>query len=194
MLPQEKDAGGAPEPRTELLQGTDASAHERARGTIQRDDLGSDSQKERLTTHQETGRGKKRGFAQPWIAGGSTGGRDLRSSLQREWGLLGDFRLDPQHTIWGETREPLGTQPLSSLLCSKWAAAGTELEIWIPILPCDSLGRSGPPPTTSCAYQTNISGLCHDHCLAHPVTPSFALSFVRDPSTQHSIFPEWASK
>lgn len=91
VLPQEKDAGGAPEPRTELLQGTDASAHERARGTIQRDDLGSDSQKERLTTHQETGRGKKRGFAQPWIAGGSTRGEGSEILVAERVGALGSL-------------------------------------------------------------------------------------------------------
>ena len=75
VLPQEKDAGGAPEPRTELLQGTDASAHERARGTIQRDDLGSDSQKERLTTHQETGReGRREGLLSLGLQKGARGG------------------------------------------------------------------------------------------------------------------------
>ncbi|CAK7314266.1 hypothetical protein VULLAG_LOCUS18182 [Vulpes lagopus] len=36
-----------------------------------------------------------------------------------------------------------------------------------------------------------VSGVRYDHGLAHPGSPAFALSFVGDPGTQHSIFSEW---
>lgn len=180
-----KAPGGVPERRTEPLQETDPSAYERERErerTIQKDDLdlGSDSLKERLTTRQETRRWKRgpqvssklgycalgaTGFAQPWIAGGNTGGRNLGSSLQRGWAPLEPFG-SLLSTQLGRDGERLRTRPLhfaSLELEVCWAAAGAELKIWTAVLLCYSPGCSRPPmtpPNTPCSCQSSLSLAC----------------------------------
>lgn len=115
-------------------------------------------------------------------------------------GALGAFRPALKRAV-GERPRSCSELSVSTLPPLKRRFAGQpQVQSWrlglqsAVTLPAAHRPSHDTPKHTMHLSIITVSGVRYDHGLAHPGSPAFALSFVGDPGTQHSIFSEWVSK